>query len=359
LWASDRAPASRVRNPFVILLVSTPDIMFCVGLVYGLGPSSLYLLLTGLGAASSFTLYCGFQRREDRFPKYAKAAYVAAVHEIQFALILRGDLNAALNWLLCWHFLAVAITFFFGSTRRGIGVWFTAICFVAWAAVFPIGLAVMTWLPDVHVAPGVWNLPKYLVATGMLVVLLEEQMYKFEHASLHDALTNIPNRRLLVQELSAAAGRARSGRFAFTLMIIDIDLFKQINDCLGHVAGDEVLRQIAARLRGCLRQHDVLTRIGGDEFAALLFGIDERETARRITGEIESVFRQPFVIEGREYLISVSIGHALSPAEGTDTKVLYALADQRMYDSKLKSREAPRATEAGDLAGGWQSAPGP
>ncbi|HET7586461.1 MAG TPA: diguanylate cyclase [Gammaproteobacteria bacterium] len=346
LWASDSSPAGRARSPLITLIGAAPDVIFCVCLAYSVSSSALYLLLTGLGAGSSVALYCTYQRKDDRLQKFAKAAFIAGAYGIQLGLILVGRLDAALIWLLCWHFLAAAIVFFVGAPKAAIGVWFTTICFVAWALVFPAGLAMATWFPSIQIAPGVWNLPKYLVAAGMLVTLLEEQMFRFEHAALHDALTGIPNRRMFVRELE---GATRRRGFRFALMILDLDLFKQINDDLGHLAGDEALRQIAQRLRHSLRQDDSLARIGGDEFAVLLPDVQDQATVDTVAAKVQSVFEQPFAVGGRDYLISVSIGYALAPAEGAAAESLYALADQRMYKAKQRSRKAPQAPEDGQL----------
>ncbi|HET7370991.1 MAG TPA: diguanylate cyclase [Gammaproteobacteria bacterium] len=355
LWASDSSPAGRARSPWITLLGAAPDIIFCVCLAYGISLSGVYLLLTGLGAISSFALYCTYQRKDDRLQKFGKATFILAAYGIQFGLILGGHLSAALIWLLCWHFLAAASAFFLGAPKAAIGVWFTTICFVAWALVFPVGLAMDIWFPDVQIAPGVWNLPKYLVAAGMLVTLLEEQMFKFEHAALHDALTGIPNRRMFVRELEEATGRRD---FSFALMILDLDLFKQINDDLGHLAGDETLRQIAQRLRHSLRQHDRLARIGGDEFAVLLPDVQDQATADTVAAKIQSVFEQPFAVGSQNYLISVSVGYVLAPAEGAGAEELYALADQRMYQAKQRSRRAPQMPGDDDDSFGLPGATG-
>ncbi|HET7307144.1 MAG TPA: GGDEF domain-containing protein [Gammaproteobacteria bacterium] len=341
LWAGGSMPTSRARETLAGILGAVPDIIFCVVIAYSVTWVPLYAALTVIGGGAALPLYCR-RRREYESRRYARAGFIVVAYGLQLALVLTDQLDAALIWLLCWHFLAAAVAFRAGAAKRSIGVVFTTLSFVAWALVFPVAMMLSIWLPDVHVAPGVWNLPKYLVATGLLVTLLEEQMFKFEHAALHDALTNIPNRRMLLDGLDKAAGKAARGH-PFALMILDLDLFKEINDRLGHMLGDRLLQMVASRLRGIVRQNDTLARIGGDEFAILLPDIDEHPAARVVVDKLEEALRQPFVIENTEYRIGASIGYALSPADGIDTAGLYALADQRMYDAKQAGRKIPKA----------------
>jgi diguanylate cyclase (GGDEF)-like protein len=320
------------------------DIAFCVAAIFGMAWPPVYPLLTAVGGAISLIAYCGWKSDAHPEVKYGRAAFIVIAYGIQLALVIAGNITLGVIWLLCWHYLATAIEFRLGATRASIGVVFTTVCFVAWALVFPLGFAMSVWLPDTPIAPGVWNLPKYLVATGLLVTLLEEQRFKFERASLHDALTHIPNRRMLLNALDNAARNASEGQ-PFAFMILDLDLFKEINDRLGHLIGDHLLQSVATRLRTVVRHNDILARLGGDEFAVLLPSMNDHVAARMVIEKIEKSMREPFVIDNVDYRIGASIGYALAPADGVDARRLYALADKRMYEAKEAGRREPAPLE--------------
>ncbi len=337
LWAGNDTRPIVSKGPIVTLLGAAPDVAFCVILVYGLTSLPLYFSLTAAGALASIWVHGSGRRKHDRPEQLARLGFILAAYAIQGILLYLGLFDAALVWLLFWHFLATAITFRLGS-KATVGVVFTTLSFVAWALVFPIGLALTYWLPRVHVESDVWNLPKYLVATGMIVTLLEEQIFHAEQASLHDDLTGLANRRLFGRSLNKAFENTRRTGLAFAFMIVDIDHLKQINDTLGHTAGDEILRLAARRFLRCMRREDTLARLGGDEFAAILPGIADPAAAGKVLDKLQTALRQPFLIGGHEHTVSASIGFALSPGEGTDEKTLYALADRRMYTAKYSTR---------------------
>lgn len=159
------------------------------------------------------------------------------------------------------------------------------------------------------------------------------------HRTLHDVLTDLPNRRLLVERIKKALTAAKRGRDV-AVMLIDIDDFKSINDTLGHVAGDELLRVVARRLVGCVREADTVARLGGDEFALLFSGNDQLSStdagtvAQRILEEI----RKPIEIDGKPVRIGMSIGIARPPADGTTVDEILKAADVALYKAKRTGR---------------------
>jgi len=342
VWAMDPASPGRYRWPTIVFLGALADVAFIVCLLYGSRSVTLFALLTLVGAGVSLAVYCRNRRRGEWRSQTGRASFLIAAYGAQLGLVLTGHFEAGLVWMLCWHYLAAAIMFRRGAPGATIGVVFTTLSFVAWALVFPVGLAVATWLPHVDVAPEIWNLPKYLVATGMLITLLQEQTSRFEYAALHDALTAIPNRRLLIRALNDAASRARHDGPGFALIFIDLDLFKSVNDSLGHAAGDRLLRLVADRLNQHMRRDDLLARIGGDEFAVLVPDVTDRDAVDGIARKLTGLLSEPFELGGNHYLIGASVGYALAPAEGGDTETLYALADRRMYDDKQAGRRRPQ-----------------
>ena len=129
-------------------------------------------------------------------------------------------LELALIWMLFWHYLLVAWFFWRGASRTTLGVLFTTASFVAWASVFPVAYVVNRWLPGLHIPNESWNLPKFLVATGMIFTVLEEQLGEAKHDAMHDALTGLPNRRLFARRLDAALVRARERRGRVAVLVI-------------------------------------------------------------------------------------------------------------------------------------------
>jgi diguanylate cyclase (GGDEF)-like protein/PAS domain S-box-containing protein len=161
----------------------------------------------------------------------------------------------------------------------------------------------------------------------------EEQL---AYLAYHDALTGLPNRILVEQELDLALARARRVDGAAALMFVDLDDFKEVNDRRGHAAGDRLLAAVAARLRGVLRDSDILARQGGDEFLVLLADLadDPASAAERVGGKLLDALREPFVVAGAEIRTGASIGISLYPAHARDTETLLRHADAAMYKAK-------------------------
>ena len=157
---------------------------------------------------------------------------------------------------------------------------------------------------------------------------------RIQHLAYHDALTELPNRSLMQDRISQAIGRAERATKRVAVMFIDIDNFKNINDTLGHDAGDELLRQVAARLTGSVRSHDTIARQGGDEFIVLLDQMAEQQGATRVAEKILAALRAAFSISGTEQHVSGSIGIALYPEDGQDAPTLLKNADTAMFHSK-------------------------
>ena len=135
---------------------------------------------------------------------------------------------------------------------------------------------------------------------------------RLRHQALHDALTGLPNRTLLHRR----AERALRGDTAGAMLLIDLDRFKEVNDTLGHDHGDELLVEVAGRLRGALRRGDTLARLGGDEFAVLLDGLPHRGAAVELAARLQDALRRPFALRGVSIELEASIGVALYPDHG-------------------------------------------
>lgn len=153
-----------------------------------------------------------------------------------------------------------------------------------------------------------------------------------------DALTELPNRRLLRDRwLQAASVRERSGHL-LALLVLDLDRFKLVNDTLGHAGGDELLVKVASRLRECVRASDTVARLGGDEFALILNGLPDAAQAGERAGSIVAALALPFEIAGIALEVSASAGIALCPRDGDQLEQLFLHADRAMYCAKAGGR---------------------
>ena len=165
---------------------------------------------------------------------------------------------------------------------------------------------------------------------------------KLQFQALNDALTGLPNRRLLADRLAQLLARAARESRIVALLYIDLDGFKLVNDSLGHLIGDMLLVQVAARLQSRVRQSDTLARLGGDEFTVVLSGLHHRDEAATVAKSLLDAMVAPFVIEGHQLTIGASIGISIFPDNATDAVTLTQQADSAMYASKRDGRS--RAT---------------
>lgn len=161
---------------------------------------------------------------------------------------------------------------------------------------------------------------------------------RIRYLATHDSLTGLSNRASFLEQMNASLLMARRQHSRFALLYLDLDHFKEINDSLGHAAGDALLIETAQRLRHCLRASDLLARQGGDEFMALLHDMAGMNEALAVAEKIRRAVGAPILLEGREALVSVSIGVALYPEHGTDLDSLTRRADAAMYRNKSSGR---------------------
>lgn len=168
------------------------------------------------------------------------------------------------------------------------------------------------------------------------VTQLREQQAALEYQALHDGLTGLPNRVLLSDRLADAIAHARERHAGFALLMMDLDRFKEINDTLGHHVGDELLKQITARLCKLLRESDTVARLGGDEFA-IIVSCATPERVNHVAEKIRLAVLRPFNLGSHSVVVDASLGIALFPAHGKDTKELLQHADVAMYQAKRAS----------------------
>ncbi len=181
--------------------------------------------------------------------------------------------------------------------------------------------------------------PKCMIAVIEDVTERKKAEQRIAFLAHHDALTGLANRAALIQKIEEAAARQRRLQEPFTVLLLDLDRFKQVNDTLGHPAGDALLIEVATRLKSLLRETDVLARLGGDEFAVIQAGeSNQREAAKLLAERIIEMLRQPFVIDGGNIGIGTSIGIALAFEHETDSDDLLKMADLALYRAKSAGR---------------------
>ena len=159
-----------------------------------------------------------------------------------------------------------------------------------------------------------------------------------QHAALHDPLTGLPNRALMEDRLDSALNRNRRDGEKTALLMLDLDGFKRVNDSWGHAAGDDLLRQVGARLRSLLRETDTVARIGGDEFTILQTGPGSAEDVRRLCERILETLLKPYEVLDRSVEVGVSLGAALVGATSETPADIMRRADHLLYRAKSAGR---------------------
>jgi len=166
----------------------------------------------------------------------------------------------------------------------------------------------------------------------------KENEAEIRHWANYDALTGLPNRRMFEDHLCHEVKLAQRKRFGFSLLFIDLDHFKEVNDSLGHSKGDKLLKIAATRLSNCVRNSDVVARLGGDEFVILLSFASERFDIAEVIRKIHEEISKPFEISGHLAYVTASIGVTSYPADGETSEELMNNADQAMYEAKKAGR---------------------
>ncbi|MFZ0339333.1 MAG: GGDEF domain-containing protein [Terracidiphilus sp.] len=250
-----------------------------------------------------------------------------------------GDgLDLALNAVFFTVYLGCCIHFWYAYRRATAGTFITVFGFLAWANVFTVAPFLDTFFPGFHLESEVWNLPKYVVAVGMILILLEDQIEHNKYLALHDELTGLPNRRLFQDRLENTLERARRTGSQAALLLIDLDRFKQVNDTVGHHIGDELLKHVGQLFLSRVRRTDTVARTGGDEFSVVLEEPMNRADAMSVVRTFKQLLESPIRLEGNTVHIGASVGVAIFPDDAGDAESLCISADLRMYASKRSAR---------------------
>ena len=195
-------------------------------------------------------------------------------------------------------------------------------------------------LPEVTpaVTPGAPQVPMQVVIVSRDITERKDMEAYVLHQSFHDALTGLPNRLLLEDRMKHVTAQHGRQPAPVAVMFIDLDRFKDINDTLGHAAGDRVLQEVAERIGKCVSDGDTVARIGGDEFVVLLVGLHEGEEAAAVADKMVEVVSASCLIDGKELHVTPSIGIAVFPGDGENIDTLLRNADSAMYNAKQEGR---------------------
>ncbi len=169
-----------------------------------------------------------------------------------------------------------------------------------------------------------------------------EERARLRRLAYHDMLTDLPNRALFIELLDEAIAQAAARERRAAVMFLDLDRFKEVNDSLGHEAGDRLLKAVAERIRAGIRRSDTVARLGGDEFAIVLRNLQGAEVADSLAQKLVNSIAQPFAFDGLRATTSASIGISLFPEDGQRADELLSRADAAMYRAKAQGRASYR-----------------
>jgi diguanylate cyclase (GGDEF)-like protein len=303
-WALNLAALLLCLGPLAITLASLRTI----------NDRRRWLIVSFCGALSTFLLIV------QNLPQYG---HTAAWNGVLFTVYAGNCFFATLTY-----------------RRATAGAFVTIFGFSAWALVFVAEPVLAAVRPQVFIESEVWHLPAYVVAIGMMLLLLEDQIEHNKHLALHDALTGLPNRRLFEDRMASALERSRRTGTEMALLVIDLNDFKQINDTMGHHIGDVVLQRVASAFAERVRRSDTVSRTGGDEFSVILEEPTNREEAVYVGRSLQQLLNDPLEIEDRKVKLGISVGIAIFPEDGSDAQALCVAADLQMYGAKRHSQES-------------------
>jgi len=180
--------------------------------------------------------------------------------------------------------------------------------------------------------------PLYCIAQIADITEMKTSQRRMEHLAFYDTLTELANRRLFNDRLQQAVEHCRRHSLRAALLYLDLDQFKRVNDTLGHECGDALLKEVAARLIGCVRKEDTVGRPGGDEFTILLHDLDSPDQAATVARKILRALERPITISGHQLVVTTSIGITVIPDDGEEPNALTKNADLAMYRAKEEGR---------------------
>ncbi len=252
-------------------------------------------------------------------------------------LISQGRIREAVYWSLACVYLTAAVNFYKRLPGKSTGRLAIVTGFGIWAFNFLLHPWIISRYPQyADIASHVWNMQKSLISIGMILVMLEEQVTNNEWLALHDELTGLPNRRLFASRLSNAIQYCDRRNTNLALVVVDVNDFKSINDTMGHLAGDQVLREVSMALRRNIRAADTVARLGGDEFIIVASDMSTEGSVERFVSSLRNAIERPIIVNEQAMVVTASVGYAIFPRDARDATRLLRVADQRMYALKRR-----------------------
>ena len=324
------ATCDRKRNIALPAIAAISGIVFAAFLDADVTASLPYYLCTFVGLLCWLAYCLQMSRISNAIRSALMLSTIASTFWLLWAIDhTRTDLG--LLAILTQLYLFVGLVYM-GTFRRLSGGTLTVVFgLLAWAAVFPAAAFCQHLSIITRISPEFWNVPKYFVAFGMILILLEEEILTASHQASHDQLTGLPNRAWLEARLRRTLNQSNRQS---ALLCIDVDRFKHINDTYGHSVGDVTLQEVARRLSLHATGSHAAARVGGEEFGLLLHDIPSIEYAEQVASDILLALKAPIHAHGYSLELTASIGIAVFPDHGHDDATLWRNADSAMYRAK-------------------------
>jgi diguanylate cyclase (GGDEF)-like protein len=326
------------RQVLMAVTIAFPCLAYANGEVWGIASHPYYYVVIAVGGLAPIAIFWRLHNKSDLYTFAVLTATAATAAGAVFA-VAKGQIDIGTTVILTMLNFAAAFLYWKHHMRTTAGVLTTVFGFVLWGMVFPIATLFEIYRPSYQVESEIWNIPKYLVAVGMILTLLEEQIQRSNYLAYHDDLTGLPNRRLLEDRLDQAIAHARRVGNKVAVLLLDLDHFKEVNDTFGHRVGDMTLQAVVTQLTGRIRASDTLARSGGDEFT-VVSEVSDSNGAVALVAALDSALAAPVNIQGLQVRTGLSIGLALYPDDGSDPDQLHAAADKAMYIAKRAARSS-------------------
>jgi diguanylate cyclase (GGDEF)-like protein len=336
-WAARRDLLPSTSHLAEFLLPAIPLLLLTT--LFGLFPAPTVLLIQvfALVVGASVVLGLAYLLFVMRMSRKLRSLLVL-IHLTMWLPMLyfarQGRVREAVYWGLACLYMLVALSFRRRARAETIGPWVIMISFMIWAACFLAYPLADGREPMLGLIEQTWNLEKFFVVIGMLLVLLEDETERRKDEALHDSLTGLPNRRLFEDRLMHALERSRRTGLSAGVFAIDLNGFKAVNDTLGHRTGDLVLKRVAERLARKVRGADTVARVGGDEFIVVINDLVRAENCQKIAESLRIAIEGVAVPGTQGLRIGGSVGFAVFPEDALDASTLFEVADSRMYREK-------------------------
>ena len=322
-------------QPIVMFAWAAALLTYGALVVWGVEATLPYYVAVAVLATSHFVLHFRVRGERTLLDNIFSFTFCLLLASLLAVLVHKDLMGYGIDTTLSWLYLVAGIRYWQRYRHKTIGVFAAVFGFLAASFIFPFGLIVRAmYVPNLRIDPAIRALPKFIIAIGILLTFLEEEIGRTEHLALHDALTGLPNRRLLEDRLTNALERAERNHTRAAILVMDLDGFKRINDTHGHAVGDEFLREVALRLGKVVRRADTLARSGGDEFTVLVSDILQPDGAQILAQKLQAELDRPIAVRQLQLRVSGSIGMAVYPEDGETAETLCARADANMYRAK-------------------------